>query len=644
MASRDDIELILEPDGPRFLLTEKLLALFTSHSHLRSELIGEVLLRLGLFPDTAENAGLVAALRQTGIHPSVIPTISSDDRQEFENMLNLLEPNLPEPVAYTRRHWSWFKSCDGVIPVLIEEREAFPVPFRLVDENFGKWGIYDVENRLIPRWNDHLHHVEHACDARIRCQLLIHAGSRAEDFSGLSFCLPVAIAHSRHNSRLPEFAPLRLVASGEISVGCVESAAGLKAKRMMAENMRAVFFTPGDSDAGGQTSLWDNVILEVERFLEEHRLSRLTVPQTKARLKRLQEELHTGKAGPEEALRMTGFLLRNINPDDVSPMVVEAKITSELICSSAANHTGDSVTSREHLNRAEKLCETSKDPNLHVHLWANLVVQLTDVFALDEAEKAGRELLDYVETKYTGAAEAHHAAKMRATGALGGQPLLTLAMRDKTDPQESKILLEECYRLAEEIHLPSECCRGITQLAQWHAIFQPFSFFSVYEQAGQVFRRYRQDSVPSSHYLDAYRLLAARRRVLFADGVLEADFDNWRVPDIEAGAPHWLSAIALKYRAVLNAHAGKTEQCAQDLTNAIELLVSDKAPLIRLIRTSISLEWLLLAGQVDCPHSVQDLIEELKSCRHPEADRWAVVLTQNTSRNTLLRFAKEFRY
>lgn len=644
MAYRGDIELILEPDGPRFLLTERLVAIFTSYSLLQCELLGEVLLRLGLFPDTAEKAGLLVALRQTGVQPSTISMIASGESQEFENALDLLEPDLPVPVAYTRRHWSWFQTCDGVIPVLIEEREAFPIPFRFVDGIFGDSGFYDVENHSIPGWNLHLHHVEQACNAQIRCQLLIRAGSRTEGFSGASFCLPLAIAHARHNSRLPEFNPLSFVATGEISAGCVESAAGLKAKRMMAEKMRAAFFTPGDSDTGDQASPWGNVILEVERLLENRGISRHTVPQTKARLQRLQEELHTGKVGPEEALRMTEFLRRNINPDDVSPMAVEAKITAELICSSAANHTGDSESSRAHLNRAEKLCEGSKDPNLLVHLWANLVVQLTDVFALDEAEKTGRELLEYVETKYSGPAEAHHAAKMRATGALGGQPLLTLAMRGKADPLESKRLLEECYQLAEEIHLPPECCRGITQLALWHAIFQPHSFCSVYEEARQVFGRYRQDSVPSSHYLDAYRLLAARRRLLSGDGVPEIQFESWTVPDIANGAPHWLRATALKYRATLNAHAGETEQCVQDLTNARALLAPNKAPLIRLIRSSISLEWCLLAGQVHCPYSVNDIIDIFNSCGHPEAERWAVILTQNVSRHTLLRFVKEFRY
>lgn len=538
----------------------------------------------------------------------------------------------------------WLSECDGIIPVLIQEVEAVPIPFRILEGNSTPSFIRDLDARPIPAWNFELEKLAGTLGTSIHCELLIKAGSRSSVLSGASFGLPVALAHARKHHLLPEFSPIQFIASGVIQGGCAEPPAGTEAKRSMAKNMGAAFFTPGQSESDGNCACIAQILEEVDQILIQRELARLSPPQTKSKLEQLQKSLHTGKITSQAALKRVEFLLRNFDESSTSPIATDAKILGEIIRASAANHHGDSATALRHLVRVGELYQSSRDPELLIHARANLVVQLTDSFALQEAMTIGRALMEYVETQYTGPAELHIEAQMRASGVLGGQPLLSLALRNQANPMESKQFLERCHQHAMEIQKPSECCRSIAQLCLWYAAFSPDQFEIAFAKAGEVFNKFARESQKSTHFVNAYRLMAARRRAAFHDGIVEEGYESWPLPQCNEAELAWLRAMALKYRASIHAYARSSESAKDDFFQARSIIPPSSTPLLRLLNASISVDWLCLADLVYCPFGIGDLLTELRQINHIEAERWLQLLEQKTDKNTLHQIAREFRY
>lgn len=647
MVNVQQFQLALETDGPRFLPTEVLLQMFRDHREMQEDLLGEILFRSWLFPKGAFREALLQTLRAAGISPDMAgqsglrPTPTA-----FLGYLDRMKNAFPKPVDYARRHAKSFDRCEGIIPVLAEGREAIAIPFR-----FSQWPateslVHDLAGRTIPAWTKELCAVESACESRIRCELLIFCGSRVDLLAGSSFGLPVVIVHARKASRLPEFSALQVVATGCIAGGMAGSADGLPAKRALAESMGAHFFTPGQAMQGGHTSTCAEVIAEFSRFLDDSGLSRLSVKETLEKLEQLCDDLHNGQITPDAAKRSVEFFLQNIPAEARSPLSLEVRVLGDSILASAANHLGDSAAARTHLQAAQPLCEDRNNPNFLVNHMATLVVQRTDAFDLRQAEHWGRKLLDFVETRFVGSAEARLQAEMKATGALGGQPLLSLALRGEADPEESRKLLERNLSLAKELEMPSECCRGIAQLALWHACFRPARFeHDILPEAEGILGKYHVDDRISAHYLNAYRLMAARRRTLFGDGLVAQGFSNWKLPDADAGAPPWLRATALKYLATLHARSGNLEEAKASFQTARKLLSGTQPPILQMISASILLEWLLVSDHVSDPCETRSVLaSELRNCVLSEASRWLEKVEGGGSPQALLQLAREFRY
>ncbi len=625
MTFRKLVELALEVDGPRFLTEASLIQILRVQPELSEKLYGEVLLRLWLCRHTRANPDLDAILMRRRLVSSVVDWSALGD-QEWKKLLTRIQAVAPTAAEYAKRHINWFNRCHGMIAVVIDEEEAFPIPMIITPPHVHGGSVRDFSDRSIPDWCERMTSIFHACGTEFGIQLLISAGSRADVLFGGSFGFAACAARASEIGKLPKFPATKLLVTGEIRGNGVEQVRSLELKEKLANRMGAKFYSP---DALSESLVPDGQLLEpvMERlaeFIKSSGLAKLTPRETLNALKKLQSDLHSGKIDSAAAECQVGFLLDNLYPGDTQKIVVEARIYGEVIRASAANHLGDPNKAHDHLHCANDLAKGCSNPLLYVHALANEVVALTDATDFPVAEQLGRDLLAFVELEFKGSAEDELIARMTACGVLGGQPLLQLGMRTSKKAEESRVLIDKSLESAKKFESQQEICRGLTQLALWHALNQPVNYQSSHQRAETYFSGVGENASISTAYLRNYRLLASRRRVLFGDGALEEGFASWLLPDRHVGEMGWIYATACKYRATLFAKSNQPDRAISDFEEGLEILNSCVSPLLKFIRSTILAEW-LLASQitaVKCPWNIGELLQKLEMCDHPEATRW----------------------
>ena len=588
-------------DGQLALLANRL-PLFTPRAAV---ILGEVLFRRWLYADRSP-------AEITEIARSKIPAALNDECDklalqrralfEQESLLEAFEPLAHSSQEMENRIWRFFsqraRDCllaDGFFPLLVGHGEGavlVPFQFRALEPESAK--VRDRTGTALRKWSSAVASLEKDAHCELAIELLIEFGSREVNIDGASLGLPLLIAKERKRGcQLGEFQPLELLATGELINGRLAEPGTAEAKKDLAWKTGArLFVSPGFGRATDSCfylpigSSIPDCINALDAELSRRGLTTLDYHRATRGIGTLEKQLRESQISLDEAearLRRYESAFRS-SPHDAAREGLKQCI---LLLAAVANHRGEpleALSAEEQVSLAEL---AHGDPLLYTKAIAFQVVSLTDLRSLEKAEQLARALLTWIDQEFRGSQETKIRCRMIACGALGGQPLLSLALQapDRTD--ESLMFLQRALEHAIELNDPREIGVDLAQVALGHSLLKPETSREQCDLAEERIRRLPgQSPLVSIQYLHRARLLGAFRQLLTtAKG--PPDFDSWPLPDSQIP---WLHASALKYRGALFAAAGQTKQALHDFDRAYGLLESVSPPLIRFIAATAALQ------------------------------------------------------
>ena len=502
---------------------------------------------------------------------------------------------------YSRRAAAFLRA-DGLTPVLVGggSDEAVPIPFLFRPGLPAEIKVMDAGGYVLENWSRSVCRLEAECVSGLGFVIETHVGTETENFEGESFALPVLIAKLRVEGALPEFHPLRLLASGVGRSGLLESAGGREAKAALARRMGAQFLSVGgaEEEIPGGTQI-QRLREAVFPRLQNVALQKLTPRQLRDAIRLIGEEMKNGQITLETAELRLNWHREALELIGAEGLGSEARLLALSLQGAISNHKGDADFAARLNSEAREEALRMKNPRAYVEASANQVVSLTDLRLLPEAEDLGRRLLGWVRTEMQGSEEDRKRAEITAAGALGGQALLHTALAGGGGRQESLDLLKRALQLAREIEDGREICFDAVQVAGWHALLEPGTAEQAFQDALEQLRRFPNATrAVSLAYLLRIRFLGAYRHWL-ETGKIAPGFETWELPPRKVSHLSWVLATALKYRATLFAANGQFHEAAGDFKDAVSLLERQAPPVLRFISATVSLRAFLSLQQHD---------------------------------------------
>ncbi len=598
---------------------------------LAGRIVGECLTRMWLYEDNCPEALTSAGSTATAASGELLEWARTWRRGMASANINRSIPEQPEGmIKLDRVAWDWLRSrvvdfleADGIIAIvdLPCEKDAFPVPFSISLERNCACSLFDCTNTILSHWSENLSRVKKVFDGTPPIlQLLCECGERGKKFEGGSFVLALLMATKRRTGEVGDFSPLSVLFSGSFDDrGRLDEIAGIEAKKNLAVKMGVSLFGPGIENSSERFiclptgSNATHCVERIAKSLDELGLTDLTPKAAHRRLLELKEEICQGLLPLEIASRRLNRYKEVFLREPDNEFCMEGQLFSVLLAGSIANHLGDPGEGQKCADRAEELSSKARNHLATVDATASWVVSLTDLGLLAESERKGRELLRWVETEFQGGARDRLKARMIACGVLGGQPLIHQALIRNGAETESLCLLRRACEAAESLDDSREIARDLTQIALWHALFDPEKADS---EILRIFARLESigaEAKISLQYLMNIRYLAAYRRLLVQGNSQISDIGDWELPK----NPPWLYGTALKYRGAILAADGNLCSAAHDFHESVEILSKDKVPLKRFIAATAALQ------------AAESLCQDVKNeTRHRYADFAATEFTK----------------
>lgn len=522
-------------------------------------------------------------------------------------------------------HWSRclrgrlgrFLNADGFI-ALATGASGCLLPFEIQHSASDQWRFVDMWGvRVVPEWTD----VAAELDGHVSLapyQILLNGVILAPvQLTGESFGLPVALAALFQD--VPGFNPSKLVATGAVKDGRLVRVSGCEMKREAAVRLGARLFVcpaceldpregihtlqiPCGTTLGAAKTI-------VEEKLREMGLLPLDAPRA---VELIRNVLAAGNVGPGNPT-VSIPLIRNAvtvlsktlsqpsltRPEKLARHVRDAR----LHLSSLYNHAGDPHAAKQVLEELllsggpagvapdRAFCEAS----------ARLIVSLSDEGRFSEAEDIVRNAFERAEFLSENE-EDDQRVRMELYGAVGcdllaqqslrlGSALAGEALQKAFEYQATNLSLarELQYSQLPNFNGNQNLAKSAVRSALLPALLNPVETES---RVAEVLRECAdlpgwEESAP---YLARIRFLGEYRRQLFADG--QPGMLSWEeeLPSVMSGGGEWVRATALKYRAAIRAREQCLKAAAADFSNALRLLGSQPAPVIRLLRWSIAAE------------------------------------------------------
>ncbi len=603
------------------LFSDSQLARLFSCEHLPAEisasLSGEVLLRKWLYQGESSpflNADIQARLG-AGLRDTFERRWKSDGLKEISE--NSFAADSPEHLAWSvfSQRASSFLRADGLIPVLVgeEKREAVPLPFRFEPGLPPDLKAMDAGGRGIGKWIPTVNRLEELHGGRLGFVVDVNAGEACEHFEGESLVLPVLVAKLRSEGTLPDFHPLRVLATGVWRQGGLYPADGLDAKSALARRMGAQFLSVGtdEHDIPAGTNLGDLSAAVLPR-IDGTALLKLTPRQLRDAVRLIGEEMRSGQITLETAELRLNWHQKALESAGAEGLGPEARLSALSLRGAIFNHKGDAQEAARCNDAARAEALKMNNPRAYVDATANQVVSLTDLGDLPAAERLGRQLLDWVCTGMQGSTEDKKRAEMTACGALGGQTLLQSALAGAHGRKESLKFLERALQLAREIEDGRDVCFDAVQIAGWHALLEPEKTEEAFGKAVEQLQHFPSSIHSTSMaYLLRIRFLGAYRLWLLT-GAVPVGFEKWELPNKKVSHLSWVLASALKYRGTLFAAGGKIEDAARDFKDAVSLLERQAPPVLRFMSATVSLRAFLSLHR-DKPLLASSFIERARA-------------------------------
>lgn len=591
----DLFEKALDPHIVPFLSTAELLAVLKKipvSQHLLEPVIGELLLRLWLY-----RAHRPSALSE--VFYSFVPRELRDVFVAIERGLN---PNLA-PNATIQENGAWrffaerandFIKADGVIALTVgrTQPEALAAPFRFKPNLADGAKVQDVGGRILPIWSRQIHLLEQEWDEELGIQLQVVVPECMTP-QGSSFALSVVLAKATKVGRLPQFQALSVIATGRFVGGHLRRIHRKQAKGTLATHIGAVFVAPGTEKGSEHIGIPHDMSLNnVIEFLNVEFARRgfgvMTPQQVNDAIRNLQTEIHEGRTSLPAAVRCLKRYSALLD-ESASKTDAGAILRSHVLRGNIANHMGNSEDAWSESFLAQACALKARDHRAYVDAVANEVVALADLGYLVEAEKVGRKLLTWVKEQMAGNDREQLQSEMIATGVLGGQPLLQLAVQGAPCGDEARDLLTRAFTIAKELELASEIARDSAQIVLWHALLMPEKSERAYAEADAVINQLdRAETRVSRAYLQNARFLGAYRRLLTSSEIASG-FEEWELPNNGVGYDAWPYATALKYRGTLYATAGAQDRAEIDFVEGVKKLSSSTSTLLNFIGATAAL-------------------------------------------------------
>ncbi len=587
-------------------------------------LIGEGLLRLWLYDqrcptglrDTVQHAAgprLLDALDQRLSNVRHGP-VSGDTWNDLADDPSLVDEWARAAWSYACQRAREYRNAHGIIALVggASAAEAIALPFTLTGGEETPGTIRDADGREITQWTLAVGKLTGLVNgSTFRVVLRCHDGPRTRSLEGGSFALAVLAALQREKGIIADYDPLDVLFTGDLdAAGSLLNVSGIPAKTQLAQRLGiSLFVYPGtiqkspDRLAIPPGTPARECIDRIARHLDALGMDSLNARQANQRIRELKNEIHEGLLPLEQAVRRLDRYESVFHGEPGSEYANEGMIYAAMLRGAMANHGGDPETGRGHLHRAAQLAQQSKNPLVQMHSLGNMIVSLTDLGLLDEAENEARDLLKWVSTEFHGNTEEKIEARMVAAGVLGGQPLLQKALADPSLAAESLELLGQALDNARQLQQNPEIARDASQIALWYALLDPLNAPAQIEIAQREIRACGKDGDVSEQFLCNYRFLAAYRAILGnfprnlhggTTSVSSADnlpdmfrcFTDWPLPQAE----DWLLGTALKCRGCLHAVAGHADGALADFEQACAKLGHGNQVLIRFIGATAALQ------------------------------------------------------
>lgn len=580
------------------LFTESQLAWLLDRPGLPASLIhaglGELLLRrwlyLGEWPETLARAFLRYASERLKAVAETFQQHETPEGREF------IGPTESAAWAFFRRRAQLFLEAHGLIALLAGRHgeEAVIVPFRFLPNLPREARVRDMAGNTHAAWSSIVAAMEAESgeDLGFAIGAVMPAGNHS--FEGPSFGLPLLIARARASGALASFPVLRVLATGEIRGSSVQPVQGVSVKAALASRMGAFFISPGLAGANRLSvepgTTIRKLIPAVEAAFLTHGLSTPSPRQAYDAVRTAEEEVHLGVLKLGDAERRLARCTTALQSEPASPFAKEGLLRISILRAAIANHQGDPARARLELEEAGRSPEVARNPRLYVGAVAFDIVALADLGFLAEAERAGRDLLSWVDGQMVGDLRDRLWCEMVACGALGGQALLARALREPVYTTEARRLLQRASQLARELDAGAELCRAATQLSLCQALLEPESGEASFAASAGILARHSwEERRVSRAYLLRTRFLAGYRHLLL-HGVVSGEAEDWELPDHSIGHASWPYAVALKYRGALRAAGGALTAAGEDFHAALDLLLGAEPPLLRFIGGTVALQ------------------------------------------------------
>jgi hypothetical protein len=570
------------------------------------KVLGEALLRRWLYGNRCPDELMVPVRESCG------PALW----QIFESRMLRVRTtlNLPEKLSCDkatgltvseRNSWRWLEEragdyCDahGMIAVARPDgkNEAIALPFLVFQGELRPGYVQDKHGNNIGQWTEEFCRIAHCFEQPPKVVVDVLCGIRRDLLEGGSFALPILVAFAQRADPVLNLSPLDLLCTGGLdATGALAAVGSLEAKRGLAHRLNVrVFIYPGvpTEDSGNDLALPPGTsardcLRTMEHAFADRGIGQMNEAHALNRVKALKRDVHTGAVPLEKAeprlARCEQVFTASKTPS--SEFVQEGQFYAYLLRGSMANHSGNPIEGKACGEKARALAVSGNlDPMALAHAMAAAVVSLTDLGLLEEAEADGRSLLRHAETM-PGEVQVKLRARMTASGALGGQPLLHLALINPKHKDESLELLNKAVDCARELNDKNELARDIAQRVLWHALFQPAQAIGEIEQSHGELKQLGEEGSRSEPYLVSCRWLAAYRLLLRGASAVES-FASWPLPL----NPPWLMAICLKYRGSLRAAAGEPVLALEDFSASFDALENQASVLMRFMAATSALQ------------------------------------------------------
>ena len=471
-----------------------------------------------------------------------------------------------------RKRLSKLLDTDGFIPVYIGQN-AFFLPFFFIEKT--DFCIVDAGGKPLAEWEEAYCTLfgkkpQFSCVVGCRQNSIIR-------LTGQSFMLPLYLAYQRKTGVLPEYNRLRLLSTGQIVHGHLQSVeVPEKLNGFHQYFSKATFFFPESSKFPCQdssavplnTGLTLNAVLkEIQKQMDARGLVTPTFKEAIKRLKELEPEIRHDNYN-----RWDMMLARLENNIKAVPKARDQKsyLLYLMLKSAVSCHMGDTRNALKYNAEAKQIARELGAEQYLRRLEIEELVEFQDIEDFESLRRLADGLKEDLEKlKDDDLLMRYHGTmgQVHSCGTLAGIPGF--------DRNMAKSHFEKAVIHAERLNSEEEIAQDLNYLYSWHVLFCPGTqeeadaYRNASQQIERNLRGFPECRKKNRYYLERFRMQSLYRRLLLG---MEIPSDAGRSHELPEEAESWLRALVKKYRGTILASRGEFVSADLCFREGIQLL------------------------------------------------------------------------